>query len=311
MITTLLNLIIIVLLVLFLRFYWKYKSQSSQLILLKNNISDLINQKSHNKIMLYTEEKAIRQLLVEVNHLQEQKTAAEVKLNEQEESSKKMLANISHDLKTPLTVILGYAELLQNTSEINCEAVREKIMKIEKNAKDVLDVIDIFFDLMKLESGDFPLKNEIVDLSELCREEIINYYDVLQVEGFQVIPDIPERQVLVQADISALKRILSNLIQNVIRYGAEGKYLKLSVWEEGNECFIEVMDKGKGIVEDKQDKIFERLFTMEDSRNKKYQGSGLGLTITKRLIESMNGTIKLRSKPYVETAFTVCLKKLD
>ncbi|WMJ86514.1 sensor histidine kinase [Anaerocolumna sp. MB42-C2] len=310
MIITLLSLIIIVLFVLFLRFYWKYKSQTSQLIKLKTSLSDIMEYKSNNKILLYTEEKAVRQLLVEINHLQEQKTAAEVKLNEQEESSKKMLANISHDLKTPLTVILGYSELLRNTQDIRGEA-REKILKIEKNAKDVLEVIDIFFDLMKLESGDFPLKNEIVDLSELCREEIINYYDVLQAEGFQVIPDIPERQVLVLADISALKRILANLIQNVIRYGAEGKYLKLSVYEESNECFIEVMDKGKGIIEDKQDKIFERLFTLEDSRNKKYQGSGLGLTITKRLIESMNGTIKLRSKPYEETVFTVGLKKLN
>jgi len=85
--------------------------------------------------------------------------------------------------------------------------------------------------------------------------------------------------------------------------------LKVRVWEDETGGYIEIIDKGKGIVEDKQDKVFERLFTLEDSRNKKYQGSGLGLTITKRLIESMNGSIRLKSIPYVETAFTVSLKK--
>lgn len=260
--------------------------------------------------MLNTEHASVRQLLVEVNHLYEQKLNAELKVKAQEETNKKMLANISHDLKTPLTVILGYAELLQqSTSEMTREAMNEKVCKIEKNAKDVLKVIDIFFDLMKLESGDILLKSEPVDISELCREEILNYYEVLQSEGFEVELDIPDKQVLVKADSTALKRALGNLIQNAVHYGTEGKYLKVRVWEDETGGYIEIIDKGKGIVEDKQDKVFERLFTLEDSRNKKYQGSGLGLTITKRLIESMNGSIRLKSIPYVETAFTVSLKK--
>ncbi len=305
-------LIIIILLLLIVWIFYKYTSQSKQLIVLKDTISDVIKHKSQNKIMLNTEHASVRQLLVEVNHLYEQKVNAELKVKAQEEANRKMLANISHDLKTPLTVILGYAELLQqNTSELDRETINEKVCKIEKNAKDVLKVIDIFFDLMKLESGDILLKSEAVDISELCREEILNYYEVLQSEGFFVELDIPDKQVIVKADSTALKRSLGNLIQNAVHYGAEGKYLKVKVWENETTGSIEIIDKGKGIVEDKQDKVFERLFTLEDSRNKKYQGSGLGLTITKRLIESMNGSISLKSIPYVETAFTVSLKKQD
>jgi signal transduction histidine kinase len=292
--------------------FYKYTSQSKQLLMLKDTISEAMKHKSQNKIMLNTEHASVRQLLVEVNHLYEQKVNAELKVKAQEETNKKMLANISHDLKTPLTVILGYAELLQqNTTEMSREAINEKVCKIEKNAKDVLKVIDIFFDLMKLESGDILLTSELVDISELCREEILNYYEVLQAEGFLVELNIPDKQVLVKADATALKRALGNLIQNAVHYGAEGKYLKVKVWEDETTGYIEIIDKGKGIVEDKQDKVFERLFTLEDSRNKKYQGSGLGLTITKRLIESMNGTISLKSIPYVETVFAVSLKKQD
>lgn len=275
---------------------------------IKNAVSEVTNHNYNNKILFYTEDKAIRQLLAEVNHLLESKMDMEVKVKNQEESNKKMLANISHDLKTPLTVILGYAELLQNAPDIEEEATKEKVQKIEKKATDVLEIINIFFDLMKLESGDFPLKMEPVDISELCRSEIVNYYHVLDAEGFEVAVEIPDKPVVIQADTMALKRALANLIQNVIRYGADGKYLKLKVWKEKDGCYIEVTDKGKGIVEDKQDKIFERLFTLEDSRNKKYQGSGLGLTITKRLIESMNGTISLKSNPYIKTTFTIHLK---
>lgn len=309
MLIFLLILISIVLAFLFFLVNYRYSNQSRQLLLLKNNIADVIKYKSPNKIMLTTENAALQQVLVEINHLYEQKINAELKVLDQEEMNKKMLANISHDLKTPLTVILGYAELLQSSPEINSEAVEEKVLKIQKNAKEVLKVIDAFFDLMKLESGDFLFQSEPVDISELCREEIINYYEVLQSEGFQVDLNIPDKQVLITADSTALKRVLGNLIQNAVRYGGDGKYLKLKVWENENGCYIEVIDKGKGIVEDKQDKVFERLFTLEDSRNKKYQGSGLGLTITKRLIEAMNGSISLKSIPYVETAFTVYLKK--
>ncbi|MGB8451972.1 MAG: HAMP domain-containing sensor histidine kinase [Anaerocolumna sp.] len=303
-------LIIIILLFLLALVYSKYTHQSRQLVTLKNAIAEADCNNSYNNILLPSQDMAIRQLLVEINHVLEHKFDMEIKVKAQEESNKKMLANISHDLKTPLTVILGYTELLQNASDINKE-IKEKLNKIEKKAQDVLELINMFFDLMRLESGDFPLNIEIIDINELCREEIINYYDVLQSEGFKVDLEIPDQQILIQADTTALKRVLANLIQNVIRYGAEGKYLKLKLWEQGNGCYIEVADKGKGIIEDKQDKIFERLFTLEDSRNKKYQGSGLGLTITKRLIESMNGTISLKSRPYIETVFTVCLKKPD
>ena len=106
-------------------------------------------------------------------------------------------------------------------------------------------------------------------------------------------------------DAQAMKRILGNLIQNALRYGADGRYLGISVAREDRGLAIRVTDRGKGIVEENQDKIFERLTTLEDSRNKKYQGSGLGLTITKRLTEAMGGSIRVKSRPYRETVFTL------
>ncbi|MNN76283.1 Histidine protein kinase SaeS [compost metagenome] len=108
----------------------------------------------------------------------------------------------------------------------------------------------------------------------------------------------------------ALDRVLGNLLSNAIAYGDAGGVLGLRLYSEEDKVFIEVWDRGKGIAEGHQDKIFERLYTLEDSRNREYQGSGLGLTITKRLTEQMNGRISLSSKPYVRTAFTLSFRKL-
>ena len=208
----------------------------------------------------------------------------------QEDSNRKMLANISHDLKTPLTVILGYSEMIRNQEGISLDSIQQKVEKIYRKTTDVLEMINIFFDLVKIESGELALEMQELDLCEIARNEILNYYDMLQEGGFQVDIDIPEEEVPVEADKQAVKRILANLLQNAIKYGADGRYLRLGItWIE--------------------DKIFERLVTLEDSRNKKYQGSGLGLTITKRLVEAMGGSIRVKSRPFVKTVFTVSLPK--
>ena len=120
-----------------------------------------------------------------------------------------------------------------------------------------------------------------VDICEICRESVLDFYELLSSKNFQVNIDIPEMPVFVQGNKEALQRILFNLISNVIRYGADGKYLGLSLKNEERNVYVEVTDKGKGIDQMFADSIFDRLFTMEDSRNRKIQGNGLGLTIAK------------------------------
>jgi len=299
--------LVIVLFIAFLLFFSKYKNQSAQIDEIKKGISEFVDEKAKGKIMVFSNEKSIQKLLVQINKLLEKQVRLEVAQKRQEESSNRMLSNISHDLKTPLTVILGYSELLINESKDMEKSSKDKLLKIQGKTKDVLEMTETFFDVVKLENAEYALQLEEVNLCELCREEIINYYSILESSGFEVDIEIAEQPVLIRGDCLAIKRALSNLIQNAIRYGTEGKYLKLKVFEKEDKAYVEVEDRGKGIVENSQEKIFERLVTLEDSRNKKYQGSGLGLTITKRLIESMGGTIRLDSTPYKKTIFTIIL----
>ncbi|WP_394916382.1 sensor histidine kinase [uncultured Robinsoniella sp.] len=303
----LLSIVCAVLAVGFLIVLVKYISQSRQLHKITGEISGFLENDTVDTLLALSDEKEIQELLVQVNALLEHQRELEKERKKQEDSNRKMLANISHDLKTPLTVILGYSEMIRNQEGISLDSIQQKVEKIYRKTTDVLEMINIFFDLVKIESGELALEMQALDLCEIARNEILNYYDMLQEGGFQVEIDIPEDEIPVDADKQAVKRILANLIQNAIKYGADGRYLRLGITQRGDDVLIQVEDRGKGIIEDSQDKIFERLVTLEDSRNKKYQGSGLGLTITKRLVEAMGGSIRVKSMPFVKTVFTVSL----
>ena len=123
--------------------------------------------------------------------------------------------------------------------------------------------------------------------------------------------DIPEKAVYVQGNKDALQRILFNLISNVVRYGSDGKYMGIFLRSDKKYIYIDVVDKGKGIDRAFAQSVFERLFTMEDSRNREIQGNGLGLTIAQNLAHQLGGEITLESKPYVKTVFTVKLRRFS
>lgn len=126
-------------------------------------------------------------------------------------------------------------------------------------------------------------------------------------KGYEVNIEI---NIYALGNLDALRRIMNNLISNAIKYGSEGKYLGLKLSYDDNYCYVDVWDKGKGIEEINVDRVFERMYTLEDSRNKLYQGSGLGLTITKRLVEKLGGSISIKSKPYEKTCFTFQLRRI-
>lgn len=293
-----------VLLVLFLCYYFKYRTQSRHLQELKNAIAEA-RRDGLREIHLFCSEPALHRLIPEIDSLLEAQSRIGLEKQKQEERERRMLVNISHDLRTPLTVIYGYTEMLLTNGYD-----KRKLEKIYSKTRDVLNMVNLFFDLTKMESGELPLKEDPVDVCEVCRVELAGYYEILQDSDFQVEIKIPETELFIKGDEQALKRILGNLIQNAVRYGADGRFLGVRIWPEENNVRIDVTDHGKGILEENQDKIFERLTTLEDSRNKKYQGSGLGLTITKRLAEAMNGSIELKSSPNTSTTFSVCFPKL-
>ena len=260
---------------------------------------------SDENIMMFTDEQALMELLVQINRLLENQRKMKVDYRRSQISAKKMLSNISHDIKTPMTVILGYLEIMRITGYKE----DEMLLKVEQKAKRVMELINQFFTLAKLEAGDMELEISRINICEVCRENILDFYELLKQKEFQVEVKIPEEAVFIMGNKEALHRILYNLISNVIRYGLDGRYLGLVLRSVKNDVYIDVIDKGKGIEKEFAGNVFERLFTMEDSRNRRIQGNGLGLTIAQTLAQQLGGEIVLESEPNVKTTFTVKLHK--
>ncbi len=281
------------------------KGIKAQLLQISQELAGAVDSDSEEKVMVFTDSRAMQELCAQINRLLDRHQRMLADYRRSEISSKKMLSNISHDIKTPLTVILGYLEIIR----LNGGEQRELIDKVETRAKAVSDLVEQFFTLAKLEAGDMEIALSKLELCELCREVVLDFYEILSGKDYEVEVEIPEKTVYVQGNGDAIRRILNNLISNSLRYGSEGRYLGIFLHEDEKQVYIDVTDRGRGIEKDFAEHIFDRLFTMEDSRNRDIQGNGLGLTIARSLARQMGGDVTLVSKPWQKTSFTVALKR--
>ena len=269
-------------------------------------MKEIADTDSDERIMVFTGNQELMELAVQINRLLEERLKIRADHRRSEMTSKKMLSNISHDMKTPMTVVLGYLEIMRLGNEVS----PEMLLKTEQKAQGVMELINQFFTLAKIEAGDMDLKLLRVDLCEICRESILDFYEILTNAEFQVEIGLPEQAVWIQGDPEALQRILFNLVSNAIRYGSEGKYLGVFLRTDEKNAYVDVVDQGQGIEKCYTEHVFDRLFTMEDSRSRSIQGNGLGLTIARNLAQQMGGDIALDSTPHVKTTFTVRMKRM-
>lgn len=283
----------------------KNRGLNAKLKQISGQLSDMMERDTDEQVMVFTDNRALQELCAQINRLLADRREIRADYRKKEISYKKMLSNISHDIKTPLTVILGYLEMMRLADGQN-----EELRKVEAKAGQVMELIDQFFTLAKLEAGDMDLEIGAINVSELCRESMLGYYDILQGKDFTVELSIPEEDLFAQGEARAVSRILSNLLSNAVRYGGDGKYIGLSLRESERNVYIDITDRGKGIEKAFARNVFDRLYTLEDSRNREIQGNGLGLTIAKNLARQLGGDISLESEPHVKTTFTVKLKKI-
>ena len=287
--------VVLICIVLYQQFAFRTGTQI-KLKKISQKLEEIQDTDSDENVMVFTDNKVLMDLVAQINRLLENQRKVKVDYRRSEISSKKMLSNISHDIKTPMTVILGYLEIMR----LNSSGENEMLLKVEQKAQRVMELINQFFTLAKLEAGDTEIEISKIDVCELLTQT-----------EFQVQVDIPEEAVFVRGNKDALQRILFNLISNVVRYGSDGKYIGMFLRSDEKYIYIDVVDKGKGIERGFAQNVFERLFTMEDSRNREIQGNGLGLTIAQNLAHQLGGKITLESEPNVKTTFTVKLRKFS
>lgn len=221
----------------------------------------------------------------------------------------RMMADISHDLKTPITSIQGYAKALSDG--IIADEDKDKYIKIiYEKSKKLTELINIFHEYSKLEHPDFNLIFEKVDLSEYLRAYIALKYEDIVESGFNIEVDIPEEEMEIKIDKVQLQRVFDNILGNSIKHNEKGTNIYVSLKEKNDIYEIIIADDGKGISKDIANNIFEAFTVGDESRNSK-QGSGLGLTIAKTIVDLHGGTIELEpeSLKKFSTQFKIILKK--
>jgi PAS domain S-box-containing protein len=221
------------------------------------------------------------------------------------------LANISHEIRTPLNVILGFSEILrENIGAENRFA--EYIQGITKSGKNLLNLLNDILDLSKIEAGRMEIKSEFVNLNTILEDTAQMFSIKAKQKRIDFsIHTADECPITFELDEARLRQILFNLVGNAVKFTHEGAVtIRAGVEKKDDkiktiDLVIEVADTGIGISSDQQDSIFEAFVQQNSRTDRKYEGTGLGLTITKRLVEMMRGEISLSSLPNVGSSFRI------
>lgn len=218
------------------------------------------------------------------------------------QSRQDFTANVSHELKTPLTAISGYAELIENRMVDENQQLRFA-GEIRKNAARLLSLINDIIQLSELDSAQSPAQPQSVELLALAKEVCAD----LEVAARQrrVTLRCFGREAAVLGDRELLKELLENLVQNAIRYNREGGFVHVTAKEEAGHAVWIVEDNGIGIPEDAKDRVFERFYRVDKSRSRETGGTGLGLAIVKHIAQIHNARIALDSALGRGTKITV------
>jgi two-component system phosphate regulon sensor histidine kinase PhoR len=213
------------------------------------------------------------------------------------------VANVSHELKTPLTSISGYAEtLLADTPDP--ETTRRFLSTILDNARRMQRLVDDLLDLARIEAGRWQPEPEPVDVQETAREMWSELAERAAARGVQFEVDIAPGAGTVVVDADALRQVLTNLLDNSLRYTARGGRIVCRSRLEDSGVAISVADNGSGIAHEHIPRIFERFYRADHSRSREEGGTGLGLAIVKHLVEAHGGRVYAESERGVGTTVT-------
>ena len=216
-----------------------------------------------------------------------------------EETNRQLMTSLSHDVRTPLTTLIGYLDAAHK-GIVDGKERDDYIETARRKAHDLKEYIDVLFDWFKLGSNEFSMNISIVDLTELTRNILIDWIPIFEDTQIDFTVDIPEQPFRVRGDPDGYMRILNNLIQNVISHSHADK-IEISLSGQGGNIKILLRDNGVGIDKEDLKHIFERLYKCDKGRSEK--GSGLGLSIVHQLVTKLNGTITVESVPEEGTVF--------
>lgn len=284
----------------------KYRKLQKDIAYIRDRLSSLSVSSENGFLLLPAADPDAEKLAAAINRLLFGFYRHKADFTREKRAMTRFLTNISHDIRTPLTVLKGNSEMLLSGAQDPAvpDPIRTMAETVDRKADQLITTIGNYFTISRITSGDFPLDLKRENLSQICCDTVLDYYDLLEERQFQVDIQIPSPPVFADTDRDALQRILKNLIDNAIRHGSSGRYIALRLLSEQGKKIIEVEDHGKGISSQQQKRIFLRNYTTAPHS----EGSGLGLAIADSLAAHIGAELQVHSVPDEKTVFSVILK---
>lgn len=250
----------------------------------------------------------IRELTQRLNEINVKLDEAFQQIRRQESTRRELVANISHDLRTPMSSIKAFVAAIQDGVVQDEETYTRYLRTISLETERLDELIQQLFQLSLLDSGAIEINRERVNIDDLLLTVLEHEQIHLEQKGLTVDVDIPKRLPAIYIDRSYFQQVLYNLIDNAIRYSPEGGRIEItvSVLNDG-KLTIAIKDHGMGIAKEDLPYIFERTYRVEKSRNQKYGGSGLGLAIAKTIVERHEGNLTVSSEQGKGSEFSILL----
>lgn len=251
----------------------------------------------------------MKDLEIKLNHFRSESFKNKKLAYENEKKKDELIVYLAHDIKTPLTVVIGYLSLLNEIDDMPT-IQRKKYLELVLNKSYRLEeLINELFDIARFNSEKIILEKEELNLNLMIEQIIDDFYPILN-DLNKKINFKATKNLNIYADPDKLSRVFNNLIKNAINYSKDNTDIDINAKKNNNEIIVSVTNKGKMIPKDKLDKIFENFYRMDESRTSKTGGSGLGLAISKEIVSLHGGKIKVTSDKD-KTTFIVILPILD
>jgi two-component system phosphate regulon sensor histidine kinase PhoR len=217
------------------------------------------------------------------------------------------VANASHELRTPIAAVRSATETLQSGAIHDPNAALRFLDIIERNAQRLQSLVEDMLELSKLEAKEFKLKRERVELDRVVPLVLSLFRERAEKKGVRLTAELDDRLPDVEADARALEHVLSNLVDNAVKYCPTGSNIRVTAVDKAGRVELVVSDTGPGIAQEHLSRVFERFYRVDAGRSRELGGTGLGLSIVKHMVEAMRGKVAVSSAVGKGSTFTVTL----
>ncbi|KAB8126083.1 HAMP domain-containing histidine kinase [Gracilibacillus oryzae] len=246
-----------------------------------------------------------RKIAQDINLASEKLQEATERGDFSENSKDQLVVNLAHDLRTPLTSVIGYIDIILKEEELTEEQVKHFLMIASTKSHRLERLIDELFEITRMNYGMLPIHHQPIDLADLLHQLKEELYPLFEKNELEVRMNLPD-SLPIMADGELLARVFENLLTNANRYGYDGKYIDINGFTDDGEVIVQLTNYGDPIPEDELPYLFDMFYTGDKSRTQQIGSTGLGLFIAKNILERHSGTITAESN-IVRTVFEVRL----